>query len=80
MKAVVTGATGFIGKVLVQTLVENGIDVIAIVRDLKKVPETWQCTEHIQVVCSDLSELDDVRDISLFNNIELFFHLAWCGT
>lgn len=80
MKAIVTGATGFIGKELVQTLVESGIDVIAIVRNMEKVPSVWKSMDSIQLVCSDLSQLDYIRDNYSINYADYFYHLGWYGT
>ena len=47
MRAIVTGATGFVGQWLVRELFENNHDVTVIVRDEKKVPAEWRNSVEI---------------------------------
>ncbi|MBR6147683.1 MAG: NAD(P)-dependent oxidoreductase [Lachnospiraceae bacterium] len=72
---VVTGATGFIGARLVKELVSNGIDVIALVRDIDKA--------RIQLG-SDITLIkyysDEYHELSKKSpDIDVFYHLAWSG-
>ena len=71
MRAIVTGATGFVGKELVRELTSNGIDVLAIVRNSKKIPEAWKNTAQIQLLYGDLHKLDEI-DISSIKDVEYF--------
>lgn len=52
---VVTGATGLIGKTLVQELIRNGGNVIAVVRNLDKARSFFSSYENIELVKNDLS-------------------------
>ena len=79
MRAIVTGATGFVGKELVQELTDNGIDVVAIVRNNKKIPEAWKNMAKIQLLYGDLHKLEKI-DISGIKDVEFFYHLGWFGT
>ncbi len=81
MRAMVTGATGFVGKELVRELTDNGIDVVAMVRNRNRVPDEWIGDDRIGFVEGNLFELDkeawDGRDKK---KVDLFYHLGWYGT
>lgn len=77
MKAIVTGANGFIGKTLVKALLENDYSVLAL--DIRF---DDSLLSNPKVFC--LNVLDKTID-EIENNIEkvpydCFFHLAWAGT
>lgn len=73
-RAIVTGANGFIGKHLVNYLLEQNVEVWAFVR--KKKEENIEGKLHY-VECS----LDDYKTFSLDipGGVDAFFHLAWAG-
>ena len=77
MRAVVTGATGFIGSYLVKELVENGHEVIAVVRP-GSVERMKTEGIGITVVQCDLSEIESLPD-QIGVKCDWFFHLAWEG-
>jgi GDP-D-mannose 3',5'-epimerase len=54
-KAVVCGAGGFIGGHLVQTLLENGVDVVRAV-DIKPVDEWYQSSKDVENLVLDLKD------------------------
>lgn len=77
-RVIVTGGTGFIGSWLVDKLINEGIEVIMLVRDLEKVlknPENIHPLKKIVPYYSaeykKLCEED--------NKIDVFYHLAWEG-
>lgn len=71
MKALVTGATGFIGSRLCEDLVRQGIDVRVLARN----PSAFQSPDHrVRVVSGDLSNRASL-DRAL-EGIDLVFHLA----
>lgn len=77
MHAIVTGATGFVGKSLVSQLLEDKKKVTVIVRDKKKVPAEW--LDHVSIIeCS----LDNLKNLSIVNMepADTFYHFAWSGT
>ena len=79
MRAIVTGATGFLGRQLVEELIAQNNEVTIIVRDINKIPEKWKRSVHVVEV--SLEELAET-DISKFHNSvsDMFFHMAWSGT
>jgi GDP-D-mannose 3',5'-epimerase len=56
-RAVVCGAGGFIGGHLVQSLLENGVDVIRAV-DIKPLDEWYQVSEDVESLSLDLKDKD----------------------
>ena len=75
MKAVVTGATGFLGSVLVHELVNNGCDVTAIVR-----PDSRRMAVLDGVRGIKRLEIPLERSFSLpGDKYDVFYHLAWGG-
>lgn len=77
-KALVTGATGFIGKFLVRELTSQGIQTIAVVRkgtnNLDTISECGAKIVECNIVnYNSLSQLVEDRDI------DVLFHIAWQG-
>ena len=77
MRAIITGANGFIGKQLINELLKRGYDIVAldIVFDdyLSNNPKI-KCINVKDVQVSDLMPLIPE------NKYDCFFHLAWAGT
>ncbi len=80
MRAIVTGASGFIGRYIVEELDSAGYDVIAVVRTLEsKEKVLFQFPELKNtsfVLCKDMNF--DVLANSI-DEADYFFHLAWSG-
>jgi len=78
MKALVTGAGGFIGSHLVELLIEKGYDVKAFVRYNSK--NSWgfledsQYKKNIEVISGDIRDFDSVS--SAVQDVDTVFHLA----
>lgn len=74
-KAIVTGATGFIGRWLVKELVENNVEVFAIVRNV--------VSDSDEVLMNNLVHQVKINEVDLhlddMDNADAFFHLAWGG-
>jgi dihydroflavonol-4-reductase len=69
VKAIVTGATGFIGRRLVGRLREEGTEVVAVVRtDRHGLPE------GVQTVCGDILSPESLKDIR--GEYDYLYHLA----
>lgn len=77
-KAIVTGATGFIGKFLVRELVKQNIEVIAIVRkntsNLKTISNL-----PVRIVECNISDYYMIPDLVADRDVDALFHIAWQG-
>ena len=74
-RVVVTGATSMIGTALIRCCIDNGIEVLAIVRKdskkMKRLPESGL----LKIRECDLNELDTfVADEKKY---DVFYHFAW---
>ncbi len=74
-RIVVTGATGFLGRNLVEELLHLGEEVIVIVREPDKIPNSWK--KRVTILKGSLNDL-----ITLETDLdaEIFYHFAWAGT
>lgn len=72
MKAMVTGATGFLGGHLVRSLAQNGSEITALVRPTSKV--TAELQDHAKLVEGDLS--DDQALEAAMTGADIVFHCA----
>lgn len=79
MKAVVTGATGFVGGWIVEELLSQGDEVTVVVRNASRVPKHWE--DKVRIIESSLEQLKNVQSND-FNEekADIFFHMAWAGT
>ncbi len=80
--AVITGATGAIGRALISVCIEAGYEVLAVVHRNSQRASGLNKIDHCQVLRLDLSEYDKAMEEMKKQNItpegcELFFHLAW---
>lgn len=73
IRAVITGATGFIGCALCNELLESGWEVTAVVR-----PGSSKISKLPKGVCVTELALDSLCDLS--GNYDVFYHLAWNGS
>ncbi|NQT50000.1 NAD-dependent epimerase/dehydratase family protein [Candidatus Kuenenbacteria bacterium] len=69
-KAFITGATGFIGQHLLNTLLKQNWSVTILTRNAKAVPEDW--ISRVKVVTGDLNDFD----YAILNSETIVFHLA----
>lgn len=76
-RAVVTGATGMIGAALVEYLVGQGVEVLAICRPESKRKD--HIVEHPNVKIYDVA-LEELYKMEHLHTYDVFFHLAWSGT
>lgn len=73
--AIITGASGFIGKAVVKELSENGYKIYTIVRKQNTIPTICNC---IPIFCS-LEEISKIAYKIPEEKNSIFFHLAWGG-
>ncbi|MCM1111992.1 MAG: NAD-dependent epimerase/dehydratase family protein [Muribaculum sp.] len=77
-KAIVTGATGFIGKFLTRELVNEQIETIAVIRTGSKNRENIS-NLPVRVIECDLMDLGRLPDMISDRDIDVVFHAAWQG-
>ncbi len=68
----VTGATGFIGRHLVETLLDREERVRVLVRDADRVPEAWR--GHVEVAEGDITDPESLRPA--VSGVDVILHLA----
>ena len=77
MRAIVTGANGFVGSNLVKKLVENNIEVLAI--DLSFNPSRLEENQLIEKVELSIDNIHSLKD-KVNKEYDLFYHFAWVGS
>lgn len=78
-KAIVTGATGFIGFALVKRLVESGIKVYAVVREQSREISKLIQLPDVTVIGCNLADMEELPAKIQERQIDCFYHLAWQG-
>ena len=53
MNVLITGATGFLGRYIVNEFINNDINPVVLVRDKNKIPEAWV---NIDVIIGDIND------------------------
>lgn len=77
MKAIVTGANGFIGKQLVNKLTDNGIEVLAI--DISFINSDFYKNKHVKILEMSIENIGSITSTICDGEYDLFYHLAWIG-
>lgn len=77
-RAIVTGATGFIGSWLVQELIYSGYEVVVIVRNINKLIPDIISSPSCFIIEKDIYNLTE-SDFECEKSYDIFYHLAWSG-
>jgi nucleoside-diphosphate-sugar epimerase len=77
LKIIVTGATGFVGRHLVQKLVRNGHHVVAVARNQMRAQE-FEWFDEISFLPANL-HYDYAAVIKKVREVDALIHLAWPG-
>lgn len=77
-KIIITGATSFIGRHLVEELLQN-YKVIAIVRPNSEKMQFLPKSDRLTIIQLDMNEYDKISEI-IKEQGDIFVHLAWEGT
>lgn len=75
MKIAVTGASGFIGRHVLQALSAHGADIVAVTRDASRLCGSG---EHVQIVEMDIGN-PSATDFQRMGSPDALIHLAWDG-
>lgn len=74
MKVLVTGASGFIGSILVEKLLESGFDVTASIRITSS--KAYLSDKRIKFIELDYSDIQSLKEVFNSNKFECILHLA----
>lgn len=77
-KALVTGATGFIGKYVVRELIKNNVEVIAVVRENTARRDVLNGL-GVRIVECNLKQIERIKDLVKDRDIDIVYHFAWQG-
>ena len=72
------GGTGFIGKNLVNTLINSGHELVILVRNKGNVPKLFINFSQIKVIEVSLNESDKIASIMNDFSVDLVIHMASC--
>ena len=76
MKIFITGATGFIGKYIMEEVYEVGHDILALTLEKDKFENS---PTYIQQLCGDLEDIECLKPVIRSFNPDVVIHLAWHG-
>ena len=79
MNVLVTGASGFIGSFLTETLVQRGLEVHCLLRPNSSTRRLRQVLEQIHIHRADLTDPDTLHATVSAAKPEIVFHLAATG-
>jgi nucleoside-diphosphate-sugar epimerase len=77
-KAIVLGATGFIGSWLIKVLLENNVLVLALVENHSKLLPEFLSNENFRFCKCDYKDIQNTK-ITDFYDSDCFFDLGWGG-
>lgn len=77
--AIVTGATGFIGRWLIRALLAENIPTTAVIREGRKLPPDWPESELLTTVECSMEHYESLPDRIPVQSETVFYHLAWAG-
>ncbi len=75
-KALITGANGFLGSLLVKKLMENGVEVIA----ADMAGKNTSIPENIRFIEFDMCDFNTLNNSVKNDNIDIMYHMAWAGS
>lgn len=77
MKALIVGATGFIGRALVEGLLCQNTEVIVLIRDKSELIPEWKSRVTFAICPED--RITDLHRYCTETDIDIFYNLAWHG-
>ena len=78
MKAIVTGANGFVGAAVVKKLVSENVEVLAI--DLSFSNSRLAYHPLIKTLEFSIENIKDLKDKIFYGEYEIYYHFAWVGS
>ncbi len=78
-QVIITGATGFIGRHVLQELYANDIEIIALVRKGSKYLSRLDCYSKIKIIEWGYDEIFPIKEKLKGYSIDTIYHFAWQG-
>lgn len=78
MKAIITGSTGFLGKAVVQELLNHNVTICALVRNKKNIPISWK--NKVKILECNMENYNILTKDEIGFEPDIFYHFAWNGT
>lgn len=78
--AIVTGANGFLGHHLVNTLSRRGYKIYAIVRNEQENIDNIEKNENVQIIYCDMDKIELIEEYLKNIRIDCVYHMAWAGS
>ena len=79
-KAIVTGANGFVGTAVCKELSEQGVEVIAVIRNKEENISVIEDLPLLRIVYVDLSDFKSLAEKITDRDIDVLYHFAWVGS
>ena len=76
-KAIVTGATGFIGSWIVKELLDHNVEVTVVVRENRR--NSIVLDDRVRIVYCDMENYNTLPELICDRGFDVFYHLAWAG-
>lgn len=77
--AIVTGATGFIGRWLIRALLAENIPTTAVIREGRRFPPDWPESPLLTVAECSMEHYHRLPERIPVQSETVFYHLAWAG-
>lgn len=77
--AIVTGATGFVGRWLIRALLSENIPTTAVIREGRQLPADWPQNELLTVTECSIDHYERLPSLISAQPDTVFYHLAWAG-
>ena len=78
MKAIVAGASGFVGRNVVGELIEQGHEVVALSRNCAEIPTEWK--RSVTMLPVNLDDLDQLLAYPEVWGADVWYHFGWEAT
>lgn len=78
-RVIVTGATGMVGATMIEQMIIDGIEVMAIVRPSSAKIENLPKHKNVHCIECDIDHLLSLKD-KISDAYDTFYHFAWNGT
>ena len=78
MRAIVTGANGFVGSNLIKKLIEKNVEVLAI--DLSFAKPKFETNKLVKTLELSIADVNKLKELVENGYYDTFYHFAWVGS